>query len=76
MSLRIRHTPTARTPSAGTDPNDSTFYLPLNMTQPPFDDVHLRKAMNWIMDKATIIQAVGGPTTGKPATTTTSSARA
>ena len=26
---------------------DRTWYLTMNLTQPPFDDVHVRRAMNW-----------------------------
>ena len=37
-----------------TNPGDRTWYITMNLTQPPFDDIHVRKAMNWIMDK-------GGP---------------
>jgi peptide/nickel transport system substrate-binding protein len=44
---------------------DRTWYLTMNLTQPPFDDVHVRRAMNWIMDKSAIRQAWGGPTYGK-----------
>jgi len=43
---------------------DRTWYLTMNLTQPPFDDVHVRRAMNWIMDKAAIRQAWGGPAYG------------
>jgi peptide/nickel transport system substrate-binding protein len=46
---------------------DRTWYLTMNITQPPFDDIHVRKAMNWIMDKAALIQAWGGPTIGSVA---------
>src|SRR5213078_4741113 len=46
---------------------DRTWYLTMNLTQAPFDDIHVRKAMNWIMDKHSLIQAWGGPTIGKPA---------
>jgi peptide/nickel transport system substrate-binding protein len=60
------NTPSLR-PRLHLDPNDSTNYLPMNLTTPPFDDVHVRKALNWIMDKAALIQAQGGPSTGKPA---------
>jgi peptide/nickel transport system substrate-binding protein len=42
---------------------DRTFYLTMNLTQPPFDDIHVRKAMNWIMNKVALIQAWGGPVT-------------
>jgi peptide/nickel transport system substrate-binding protein len=36
----------------------------MNLTQPPFDDVHVRRAMNWIMDKAELRRAWGGPLLG------------
>ena len=39
----------------------------MNLTQPPFDDIHVRKAMNWIMDKHSLVQAWGGPTIGQVA---------
>src|SRR5262249_6227115 len=39
---------------------DRVNYLTLNVTQPPFDDIHVRRAMNWIIDKAALIQAYGG----------------
>jgi peptide/nickel transport system substrate-binding protein len=43
---------------------DRTWYLTMNLTQAPFDDVHVRKAMNWIIDKAALRQTWGGPTVG------------
>jgi peptide/nickel transport system substrate-binding protein len=46
---------------------DRTWYLTMNLTQPPFDDIHVRKAMNWIMNKTALIQAWGGPTIGSVA---------
>jgi peptide/nickel transport system substrate-binding protein len=61
-----------------TDPNlkarllpnvgDRTWYLTMNMTQPPFDDLHVRKAMNYIMDKQSLRKAWGGPVVGSIAT--------
>jgi peptide/nickel transport system substrate-binding protein len=47
---------------------DRTNYLSMNVTQPPFDDVHVRKAMNWITDKAALQKAWGGPIPGSIAT--------
>jgi len=44
---------------------DRTWYLTMNLTQPPFDDVHVRRAMNWVMDKAALRQAWGGPLIGQ-----------
>jgi peptide/nickel transport system substrate-binding protein len=52
------------------NPDDSNFYLSMNLTQPPFDDIHVRKAMNFVMDKAGLIRAWGGPLVGDPATHT------
>ncbi len=46
---------------------DRTWYMYMNMTQPPFDDVKVRAAMNWIMDKHALVQAWGGPTIGSVA---------
>ena len=43
---------------------DRTWYITMNLTQAPFDDIHVRQAMNWIMDKAALVQAWGGPTIG------------
>jgi peptide/nickel transport system substrate-binding protein len=47
---------------------DRTWYLTMNLTQPPFDDIHVRKAMNFIIDKAALRQTRGGPTAGQIAT--------
>jgi peptide/nickel transport system substrate-binding protein len=47
---------------------DRTWYVTMNWAVPPFDDVHVRKAANWIMDKAGILQAWGGTTFGDIAT--------
>jgi len=43
---------------------DRTWYMYMNMTQPPFDDVKVRQAMNWIMDKHSLVQAWGGQPIG------------
>ena len=43
---------------------DRTWYVYMNLTQPPFDDLHVRLAMNWILDRAAMLQARGGPSVG------------
>jgi peptide/nickel transport system substrate-binding protein len=43
---------------------DRTWYLTMTLTSAPFDDIHVRKAMNYILDKPAMIQAWGGPTIG------------
>ena len=47
---------------------DRTSYITMNWATPPFDDVHVRKAVNWVIDKAAILQAWGGTTFGEIAT--------
>ena len=36
----------------------------MNLTTPPFDDVHVRKAMNLVMDLEGVLRAWGGPVQG------------
>ena len=47
---------------------DRTNYLTMNLARPPFDDIHVRKAMNWITDKAALQEAWGGTIAGSIAT--------
>ncbi len=49
------------------DPGDRTWYLSLAMNLPPFDDINVRKAANFIMDKKALVQARGGKYAGIPA---------
>jgi peptide/nickel transport system substrate-binding protein len=51
-----------------TDSKAAREKLPMKLTQPPFDDIHVRRAMNWVLDKAAMLQAWGGPLVGKVAT--------
>ena len=50
------------------NPDDSLFYIGMNQAIPPFDDVHVRKAANLIMNKPALIRVWGGPTVGEVAT--------
>jgi peptide/nickel transport system substrate-binding protein len=47
---------------------DRTWYLTMNLTQAPFDDIHVRKAMNYIIDKQALRLAWGGAIQGSIAT--------
>ena len=38
---------------------DQTNYLTMNLTQPPFDDLAVRRAMNWVMDRGALRKAWG-----------------
>jgi len=51
-----------------TNPADATRYISMNLTQAPFDDINVRRAVNYIMDTAGLQQANGGPLFGPIAT--------
>jgi len=61
-------TDSAKKPFLHSNSGDRTWYVTMNWTTPPFDDLHVRKAANWVMDKAGILQAWGGSTFGDIAT--------
>ena len=50
------------------DSGDRTWYITMNLNEPPFDDIHVRKAANLVMDKDGLLRAWGGPTQGDIAT--------
>jgi ABC-type transport system substrate-binding protein len=45
-------------------PADQTNYITMNLTQPPFDDVNVRRAMNWVVDRDGLRKAWGGAIAG------------
>jgi peptide/nickel transport system substrate-binding protein len=47
---------------------DRTWYLTMNTTRPPFDDLHVRRAANFVMDRVGLRKAWGGPAAGTIAT--------
>ena len=51
------------------DPGDRTWYIHMNLLAPPFDDPHVRKAVQWVVDKAAIVKAFGGSLHADVATT-------
>jgi peptide/nickel transport system substrate-binding protein len=50
------------------DSGDRTWYITMNLLTPPFDDIHVRKAVNYVLDKAALLKAWGGETHGQIAT--------
>ena len=42
------------------DPSDAVRFLEMNLANPPFDDIHVRKALNWALDKQGFLQLRGG----------------
>jgi peptide/nickel transport system substrate-binding protein len=49
---------------------DRTWYVTMNLLVPPFDDIHVRKAVNYVLDKAALQKAWGGPEVGGEVATT------
>ena len=47
------------------DPSDAVRFLEMNLANPPFDDIHVRKALNWALDKQGFLQLRGGPIFGE-----------
>jgi peptide/nickel transport system substrate-binding protein len=47
----------------------ATSYIALNVHVAPFDNVHCRKAVNWAIDKQSVLDAIGGSPKGDVATT-------
>lgn len=47
------------------NPSDAVRYLTMNLAMPPFDDIHVRKAVNLALDKDAMRRIRGGPTQGE-----------
>jgi peptide/nickel transport system substrate-binding protein len=45
--------------------SDAVRYVSFNLAVPPFDDVNVRKAVNWAFDKQGFRQLRGGPSVGE-----------
>jgi YVTN family beta-propeller protein len=48
------------------DPLVATHFIFLNTTLPPFDDVRVRRALNYAVDRAAVAKAQGGPEVARP----------
>jgi peptide/nickel transport system substrate-binding protein len=46
-------------------PSDGITYTGLNVFQAPMDDIHIRKAVNWVIDRAALLRLIGGPDQGE-----------
>jgi peptide/nickel transport system substrate-binding protein len=68
QTLRKYSTDPALKPLLKQNSGDRTWYINFDLTQPPFDDIHVRKAVNLVMDKEGIQRAWGGPVVGDIAT--------
>jgi peptide/nickel transport system substrate-binding protein len=59
--LRIRYPPQLQL-----HPQQATFFLFLNTRLPPFDDVRVRRAVNYAVDRAAVARSRGGPEVVQP----------
>ena len=50
-----------RAPSSGSTPQISIYYFWMNATRPPFDDVRVRRAVNYAIDPAALERIYAGP---------------
>ncbi|MGH2545897.1 MAG: ABC transporter substrate-binding protein [Actinomycetota bacterium] len=46
---------------------DGSYYISMNIAEPPFDDVNVRRAVNFALDRAGLLQVRGGPLFGEVA---------
>jgi peptide/nickel transport system substrate-binding protein len=46
------------------DPSDLAYYVNMNLAMPPFDDIHVRRAMNFAIDKQGLLRLAGGSIQG------------
>jgi len=47
------------------EPTGAIRYITMNLAIPPFDDIHVRKAVNYVVDKDGLRRARGGDTVGE-----------
>jgi peptide/nickel transport system substrate-binding protein len=55
-------------PQLHTNDGDRTWYLTMNLTQPPFDDLHVRRAVNFVVNREALRKSWGGASAGAVAT--------
>jgi peptide/nickel transport system substrate-binding protein len=55
-------------PQLHTNDGDRTWYLTMNLTQAPFDDLHVRRAVNYVVNREALRKAWGGESAGAVAT--------
>jgi YVTN family beta-propeller protein len=65
-SDRLREIQTQYASQLHTSPQYATQYLFLNTRVPPFDDIRVRQALNYAIDRRAVARLLGGPTSTQP----------
>jgi YVTN family beta-propeller protein len=63
---RLREIQTQYASQLHTSPQYATNYLFLNTRVPPFDDIRVRKALNYAIDRRAVARILGGLTSARP----------
>jgi YVTN family beta-propeller protein len=58
--------PLVSRPQLHVRPLPATIYLVLDATRPPFDDVRVRRAVNYALDRDKVVRLAGGPDAARP----------
>jgi peptide/nickel transport system substrate-binding protein len=63
---RLREVETRYASQVHVHPYSAVEYVFLNTRRPPFDDVRVRRALNYALDRGAIVRIHGGPTVAEP----------
>ena len=63
---RLHRLQLSRPAQLHTNPSFIVEFAPLNAHRPPFDDVRVRRALNYAIDRAKIVRMYGGPAVATP----------
>ncbi|TMK82369.1 MAG: hypothetical protein E6G47_00505 [Actinobacteria bacterium] len=66
--IRLFSTTPNLKPFIHSDSTFGTYYINMNLALAPFDDLNVRKAINWVVDKSGLQRLAGGPLLGDIAT--------
>ena len=66
---RLAEIGTKYAPQVHVEPLTAYWYAPMNVNIPPFNNLQARQAVNWAVDRNSIVQLLGGPKLAAPVCT-------